>query len=80
MQDLAVTQSQGPALIADRSLEKLTMSDIAIVAMRKRLLDTAKALMNGVEPPEAGIPHAYRVRPIDTVLPRTLRSRTRPVR
>jgi hypothetical protein len=46
------------------------MSDIAIVAMRKRMLDTAKALMNGVEPPEARNPQAYRVRPIDTILPR----------
>ncbi len=45
------------------------MSDIAIVTMRKRLLDTVRALMNGVEPPEARNPQAYRVRPIDTVLP-----------
>jgi hypothetical protein len=57
------------------------MSDIAIVTMRKRLLDTAKALMDGVEPPEAGNPHAYRVRPIDTVLPRdaSVEDATRPM-
>ena len=81
VQDLAVTQSQGPGLIADRSLEKLTMSDIAIVAMRKRLLDTAKALLNGIEPPEARNPRAYRVRPIDTVLPRdaAVEEATRPM-
>jgi phthalate 4,5-dioxygenase oxygenase subunit len=81
VQDLAVTQSQGPGPIADRSLEKLTMSDIAIVAMRKRLLDTAKALMNGVEPPEAGKPQSYRVRPIDTILPRdvAVEDATRPL-
>jgi hypothetical protein len=81
VQDLAVTQSQGPGAIADRSLEKLTMSDIAIVAMRKRLLDTAKALLNGVEPPEAGNPQSYRVRPIDTILPRdvAVEDATRPM-
>jgi hypothetical protein len=81
VQDLAVTQSQGPGPIADRSLEKLTMSDIAIVAMRKRLLDTAKALMDGVEPPEARNPQSYRVRPIDTVLPRdvAVEAATRPL-
>jgi phenylpropionate dioxygenase-like ring-hydroxylating dioxygenase large terminal subunit len=69
-QDLAVTQEQGPGWIADRSLEKLTSSDTAIVAMRKRLLDAAKALQEGIEPPEAKRPQAYRVRPIDTLLPR----------
>ena len=70
VQDLAVTQEQGPGPIADRSLEKLTSSDIAIVAMRKRMLDSVKALMNGVEPLEARNGQAYRVRPIDTILPR----------
>jgi hypothetical protein len=57
------------------------MSDIAIVAMRKRLLDTAKALMNGVEPPEARNAQSYRVRPIDAILPRdvVVEDATRPM-
>ena len=49
--------------------------------MRKRLLDTAKALLNGVEPPEARNGQAYRVRPIDTILPRdaAVEEATRPM-
>ncbi|MDB5410265.1 MAG: (2Fe-2S)-binding protein [Rhodospirillales bacterium] len=69
-QDLAVTQDQGGGPIADRSRERLTSSDTAIVFMRKRLLDAVKALQQGIEPPEAQNAAAYRVRPIDTVLPR----------
>ena len=72
VQDLAVSQEQGPGPIADRSLEKLTSSDIAIVAMRKRMLDAVKALMNGIEPPEARNHQAYRVRPIDAILPKSV--------
>jgi len=69
-QDLAVIQDQGYGNIADRSLEKLTSSDLAIVQIRKRLLDAVKALMAGTEPSEPGNMEAYRVRPIDFVLPR----------
>jgi phenylpropionate dioxygenase-like ring-hydroxylating dioxygenase large terminal subunit len=68
-QDLAVSEDlNGP--IADRSNEFLTSSDRAIIALRKRLLTTAKALAAGVEPPEAHAPQAYRVRPGDFMLPR----------
>lgn len=69
-QDLAVIQDQGYGHIADRSLEKLTSSDLAIIQIRKRLLDNVKALMDGQEPPEPKNMEAYRVRPIDFVLPR----------
>ncbi len=68
-QDLAISEDQrGP--IANRSDEYLTSSDRAIIALRKRLLTAAKALVNGVEPPEARKPNAYRVRPGDFILPR----------
>jgi phenylpropionate dioxygenase-like ring-hydroxylating dioxygenase large terminal subunit len=68
-QDLAVSEDQnGP--IADRSDEYLTSSDRAIIALRKRLLASAKALADGTEPPEARAPKAYRVRPGDFMLPR----------
>jgi phthalate 4,5-dioxygenase len=68
-QDLAISEDQrGP--IADRSSELLTSSDKAIIALRKRLLTTARNLMNGVEPPEASNAKAYRVRPGDFMLPR----------
>jgi len=51
-QDLAVTQDQGGyGTIADRSREYLTSSDKAIIALRKRLLTSAKALMQGTNRP-----------------------------
>jgi phthalate 4,5-dioxygenase oxygenase subunit len=68
-QDLAISEDQrGP--IADRSDELLTSSDRAIIALRKRLLTTVKNLMNGIEPPEANNPKAFKVRPGDFMLPR----------
>ena len=68
-QDLAISEDQrGP--IADRSAEMLTSSDRAIIALRKRLLATAKNLASGFEPPEANNAKAYRVRPGDFMLPR----------
>jgi len=71
-QDLAVTQDQGGyGTIADRSREYLTSSDKAIIALRKRLLTSAKQLMQGHEPPEPRNPQAYSVRPGDFKLPRT---------
>ena len=68
-QDLAVVEDQqGP--IADRSAELLTSSDKAIIALRKKLLASAKSLAEGVEPPEARNARAYRVRSGDFLLPR----------
>jgi phthalate 4,5-dioxygenase oxygenase subunit len=69
-QDLAVTQDQGGGWIADRSREYLVSSDRAIILMRKRLLGAAKALQEGIEPPEARNAKAYCVRPGDFMLPR----------
>jgi hypothetical protein len=72
-QDLAVTQDQGGyGTIADRSREYLTSSDKAIIALRKRLLTSAKQLMQGHEPPEPRNPKAYSVRPGDFKLPHTV--------
>jgi len=70
-QDLAVAQDQG-GLIADRSLEKLMQSDTAIVNVRRRLLEAVKALQRGQEPVEPRQPEAYRVRPLEIVLPRSV--------
>ncbi len=70
-QDLAVTQDQGGfGTIADRSREYLTSSDKAIIAGRQRLIASAKALANGIEPTEAANPQAYNVRPGDFMLAR----------
>ena len=68
-QDLAVTQDQdGP--IMDRSREMLTTADVAIVALRKRVLTAAKELLEGREPAEPQRPESYCVRPIEVILPR----------
>jgi phthalate 4,5-dioxygenase oxygenase subunit len=70
-QDLAVTQDQGGfGTIADRSRERLTSSDKAIIAWRKLLLTRAKELQNGIEPAEARNAKSYGVRPGDFMLPR----------
>jgi phthalate 4,5-dioxygenase len=50
-QDMAVTESMGT--IYDRSHEHLGTSDRAIIRMRRQLIDAAKALANGIEPPTA---------------------------
>jgi phenylpropionate dioxygenase-like ring-hydroxylating dioxygenase large terminal subunit len=68
-QDFAVQEDQGGPIM-DRSLEHLVSSDAAIIAVRKRLLDATKALADGVEPPEAADGDLYRVRSLDTILPR----------
>jgi phthalate 4,5-dioxygenase oxygenase subunit len=69
-QDLAVVQDQGGGNIADRSREYLVSSDRAIILLRKRLLTAAKALQQGIEPPEAQRTKSYMVRPGDFMLPR----------
>ena len=59
-QDAAVQESQGP--IADRTREKLGPTDLGISRFRRLLLDSAAALGEGVEPPAAAHPDAYRIR------------------
>jgi nitrite reductase/ring-hydroxylating ferredoxin subunit len=67
-QDLAVTESMGS--ICDRSQEHLGTTDLAIIAARRRLLDAARQLGQGVEPHAARHPEAYAVRPTAAVLKR----------
>lgn len=71
VQDYAVTSDQGGGRIADRSRERLTKSDAAIVAVRRRLLQAAHDLAAGKEPPEACGGEAYRIRAVDRILPRS---------
>lgn len=59
-QDAAMTESPGP--IVDRSLEHLGTSDTAIIRMRRLLIDAARNLENGLEPPTARDSTLYRVR------------------
>jgi hypothetical protein len=47
-QDRAMTESMG--VISPRHKEHLGTSDMAVIRMRKRMLDAVKAFMNGEEP------------------------------
>jgi len=59
-QDAMAQASQG--LIADRTREHLTPTDVAIVRFRRLMLDGAKALREGKEPDAAHRHKAYRLR------------------
>jgi phthalate 4,5-dioxygenase oxygenase subunit len=59
VQDTAMQENQwGP--VSQRWKEHLVSSDKIIIRVRQRLLSTAKALMNGVEPKEPWNPDGYR--------------------
>ena len=61
VEDIAVVENQrGP--IADRSREVLVSTDKYIIQARRRWLEAAKALMEGIEPREPWHPEAYRFR------------------
>jgi len=51
-QDMAVTESMGP--IYDRTKEHLGTTDIAVTRMRQLLLDAARGLAGGKDPPGLG--------------------------
>jgi phthalate 4,5-dioxygenase oxygenase subunit len=59
-QDSMAQDSQG--LIADRTREHLTATDVAIVRFRRAMLDGANALREGKEPAAARLHDAYRLR------------------
>jgi phenylpropionate dioxygenase-like ring-hydroxylating dioxygenase large terminal subunit len=68
-EDLAVQESMGGA--CDRTTEHLGSADLAVIAMRRRLLEAVRALAQGGETPyEAHNAESYRVRSAALVLPR----------
>jgi hypothetical protein len=67
-QDTACQESMGP--IYDRSQEHLGTTDLAIIQMRRLLLNLAEALAAGQEPLPAQAPAAYRVHSTTLLLPR----------
>jgi phthalate 4,5-dioxygenase len=68
-EDLAVQESMGS--VCDRTIEHLGSSDLAVIALRRRLLDAVRALAErGEVPYEALNDDAYRVRSAALVLPR----------
>jgi hypothetical protein len=70
LQDVCVTENQGPGPILDRTKEHLCAGDISTIKARLKLLDAAKALRaRGTMPPGARDPSVYRVRGTSTVVP-----------
>ena len=67
-QDAAMTDSMGA--ISDRDNEHLGTTDMAIIRMRRRLIQAAQALQEGTEPYAASHPEVYKVRSGGAVLPR----------
>jgi hypothetical protein len=65
-QDLAVQESMGP--IVDRTRENLARSDMAIVAVRRMLLEASRTVADGGDPPGLGSSY-YRVRAIENIVP-----------
>jgi hypothetical protein len=72
LEDVAITESQGA--IADRRRENLTQADGPIIAVRKKLLEAAKALRNhGIPAPCAHQGSLYRgIRGRSVILPRDI--------
>ena len=69
-QDAMAQDSQG--LIADRTREHLTPTDVAIVRFRRAMLDGAKALAAGKEPAAAQRHGSYRLRSGGAIAPSRL--------
>ena len=70
LQDVCVTENEGPGPIMDRTKEHLCAGDISTIKARLKLLDAAKALREkAVAPPGARDPSVYRVRGTSTVVP-----------
>jgi phenylpropionate dioxygenase-like ring-hydroxylating dioxygenase large terminal subunit len=71
LQDIAMMENQwGP--LADRTQEHLTSSDYQIIYIRRRLMATAKALREGIEPKEPWHPEAYRYHTANVTIDGTL--------
>jgi phthalate 4,5-dioxygenase len=67
-QDAAVQRGFGP--IVDRTKEHLGSADVGQIAIRRRLLRSARALAeSGETPPGADDPGVFALRPVQTMLP-----------
>jgi phthalate 4,5-dioxygenase oxygenase subunit len=70
-QDLAVQESMGR--IIDRSREHLGTTDKAVIQFRRCLLDAARDLQNGIDPPGSDSKSYRSVRPTDLTIPKDVR-------
>ena len=66
-QDYSIQEGMG--IISDRSTEHLGITDRGIIAMRRLLIDSARDLLEGIEPASAHSPEAYSVHGGQTLLP-----------
>src|SRR5919199_2959209 len=64
-QDQAMTEGMG--YISDRTQEHLGTTDVAVIHMRRLMLDLVRGLEQGKDPFAATHPELYRVRPLDVV-------------
>jgi len=70
LQDVCVTENEGPVPILDRTKENLCSGDLSVIKARRMLLDAADELrQNGTIPIGARDPGVYRVRGCSTVVP-----------
>ena len=70
LQDVCVTENEGPVPILDRTKENLCSGDLSVIKARRMLLDAARELrQNGTIPIGARDPGVYRVRGCSTVVP-----------
>jgi len=65
-QDVAIQESMGA--IVNRTKDNLSRSDMAIVAARRMLLQAARTVADGGDPPAVDTSY-YRLRPIEKVVP-----------
>jgi phenylpropionate dioxygenase-like ring-hydroxylating dioxygenase large terminal subunit len=70
-QDLAMQESMGPVI--DRSREHLGSTDKAVIQFRKCLLDAARDLQNGIDPPGSDSKSYRGIRPADLTVPKDVR-------
>ena len=70
LQDVCVTENEGPVPILDRTKENLCSGDLSVIKARRMLLDAAHELrQNGTIPIGARDSGVYRVRGCATVIP-----------
>jgi phthalate 4,5-dioxygenase oxygenase subunit len=70
LQDVCVTENEGPTPILDRTREHLCSGDLSVIKARRMLLEAAQALRkNGTVPIGAWDPSVYRVRGCSAIVP-----------
>jgi hypothetical protein len=67
LQDGAIQETMGALL--DRTIEHLGSADAMIIRVRRRLLETVRAWVEGTVPPGVDQPEAYRRRGVQLTLP-----------